>query len=75
MSTITTALPSEPVYDYEDPRPITDEEIAFCAVQTALRLDYEETGPLNDQESLFCAEECFLAYDREEAAGENALQQ
>ena len=35
---------SAPVYDYEDPGPITDEEIAFCAVQAALRLDQEEAA-------------------------------
>ncbi len=35
---------SEPVYDYEDPGPLTDEEIAFCAAQTALRLDQEEAS-------------------------------
>lgn len=35
---------SEPVYDYEDPGPITDEEIAFCAAQAALRMDQEEAA-------------------------------
>ena len=35
---------SEPVYDYEDPGPITDEEIAFCAAQSALRMDEEEAA-------------------------------
>ncbi len=34
--------PAERIYDYEDPGPITDEEIAFCAAQSALRLDQEE---------------------------------
>jgi hypothetical protein len=34
----------EPVYDYEDPGPITDEEIAFCAAQAALRMDQEEAA-------------------------------
>lgn len=33
---------SAQVYDYEDPGPITDEEIAFCAAQAALRMDQEE---------------------------------
>lgn len=35
---------NEPVYDYEDPGPITDEEIAFCAAQAALRMDEEEAA-------------------------------
>lgn len=35
---------SAQVYDYEDPGPITDEEIAFCAAQAALRLDQEEAA-------------------------------
>jgi hypothetical protein len=35
---------NEPVYDYEDPGPITDEEIAFCAAQAALRMDQEEAA-------------------------------
>ena len=35
---------SEPVYDYEDPGPLTDEEIAFCAAQAALRMDQEEAA-------------------------------
>ncbi|MEK7832813.1 MAG: hypothetical protein AAB401_17105 [Acidobacteriota bacterium] len=35
---------SDPVYDYEDPGPITDEEIAFCAAQSALRMDQEEAA-------------------------------
>jgi hypothetical protein len=35
---------SDPVYDYEDPGPITDEEIAFCAAQAALRMDQEEAA-------------------------------
>ncbi len=34
----------KPVYDYEDPGPITDEEIAFCAAQSALRMDQEEAA-------------------------------
>jgi hypothetical protein len=36
--------PAEQVYDYEDPGPITDEEIAFCALQAALRMDQEEAA-------------------------------
>jgi hypothetical protein len=32
------------VYDYEDPGPITDEEIAFCATQAMLRIDQEEAA-------------------------------
>jgi hypothetical protein len=35
---------SAPVYDYEDPGPITDEEIAFCAEQAMLRMDREEAA-------------------------------
>lgn len=35
---------SEPVYDYEDPGPLTDEEIAFCAAQAASRMDEEEAA-------------------------------
>jgi hypothetical protein len=35
---------SAQVYDYEDPGPITDEEIAFCAAQAALRMDQEEAA-------------------------------
>lgn len=35
---------SEQVYDYEDPGPITDEEIAYCAGQSALRMDQEEAA-------------------------------
>ncbi len=35
---------SSQVYDYEDPGPITDEEIAFCAAQAALRMDQEEAA-------------------------------
>jgi hypothetical protein len=35
---------SEPVYDYEDPGPITDEEIEYCALQSFLRMDEEEAA-------------------------------
>ena len=35
---------SEPVYDYEDPGPLTDEAIADCALQAALRMDQEEAA-------------------------------
>ena len=35
---------SEPVYDYEDPGPLTDEALAHCAALAALRMDEEETA-------------------------------
>lgn len=35
---------SEPVYDYEDPGPLTNEAIADCALQAALRIDQEEAA-------------------------------
>lgn len=35
---------SEPVYDYEDPGPITDEEIEYCALQSFLRMDEGEAA-------------------------------
>jgi hypothetical protein len=35
---------SEPVYDYEDPGPITNEEIEACALQAASRMDQEEAA-------------------------------
>lgn len=35
---------NEPVYDYEDPGPITDEEIDHCALQSFLRMDEEEAA-------------------------------
>jgi hypothetical protein len=35
---------SAQVYDYEDPGPITDEEMAFCAAQAMLRIDQEEAA-------------------------------
>jgi hypothetical protein len=35
---------SEPIYDYEDPGPITDEEIEYCALQSFLRMDEEEAA-------------------------------
>jgi hypothetical protein len=35
---------SEPVYDYEDPGPITDKEIEYCALQSFLRMDEEEAA-------------------------------
>ena len=75
MNPANMTSPDEPVFDYEDAGPITDEEIEFCALQPFLRMDYDEAGPLTDDDSLVCAEECFLAYDREEAAQENTLRQ
>lgn len=75
MSAIAATSPDEPIFDYEDPGPITDEEIDYCALQSFLRMDYEEAGLLTDEDSLICAEECFLTYDREEAAQENTLRQ
>lgn len=35
---------SEPTYDYEDPGPLTDEGLADCALQAALRMDQEEAA-------------------------------
>lgn len=35
---------SEQVYDYDDPGPLTEEEIAYCAAQSALRIDEEEAA-------------------------------
>ncbi|MDX2043411.1 MAG: hypothetical protein SF097_19500 [Acidobacteriota bacterium] len=35
---------NEPVYDYEDPGPLTDEEIEHCALQSFLRMDEEEAA-------------------------------
>jgi len=35
---------SEPVYDYEDPGPLTDEMIDDCALQSFLRMDEEEAA-------------------------------
>lgn len=35
---------SEPVYDYEDPGPITDEELLHCAEERFLEYDREEAA-------------------------------
>ena len=35
---------NEPVYDYEDPGPLTDEMIDHCALQSFLRMDEEEAA-------------------------------
>ena len=59
MSAIPTALPDEPFSEYEDAGPITDEEIEFCAAQSALRLDYEEAGPLPTKIHCFAPKSAF----------------
>ena len=35
---------NEPVYDYEDPGPLTDEAIEHCALQSFMRMDEEEAA-------------------------------
>lgn len=47
MSAITTASPSEPVYDYEDAGPLTDEESLLCAEECFLACDRAEAAQEN----------------------------